>query len=163
MEVKILLGLIHLHSHSNALLLVNGWQRYLPICDGSLGNLIILLVALEGFVYLLCIIMMLKVSPSLQVALSCVSISPLQRPRVHDVLKMISSVRPSLLQTESDSSPSSASFEGGQQQGSQPHATSLDALEDNSNGSASTDPSPYHRSSQHVESSTSMGPSKGRS
>lgn len=99
----------------------------------------------------------------LQVALSCVSISPLQRPRVHDVLKMISSVRPSLLQTESDSSPSSASFEGGQQQGSQPHATSLDALEDNSNGSASTDPSPYHRSSQHVESSTSMGPSKGRS
>eukprot|EP00250_Pteridium_aquilinum_P029794 c40139_g1_i1 orf=251-2314(-) len=89
----------------------------------------------------------------LQVALACVSVSPSQRPRIDDVLKMIASVRPRLFQTDSESSPtSSAEYDGGHLQGSQPHTTSPDAQE-NSNDSTSIDPSPLHHSSQHVESS----------
>ncbi|KAI5064085.1 hypothetical protein GOP47_0020755 [Adiantum capillus-veneris] len=61
----------------------------------------------------------------LQISLTCVSSSPTQRPHIHDVLKMIASVRPSLLQTESESSPSSVDNEGGAHlQGLRPHTSS---------------------------------------
>ncbi|MCO5564047.1 hypothetical protein L7F22_017703 [Adiantum nelumboides] len=61
----------------------------------------------------------------LQIALTCVSAAPTQRPHIHDVLKMIASVRPNLLQTESESSPSSADYEGAaHSQGPQPQVSS---------------------------------------